>query len=166
MVDSVISMNLENSISAMINSVYNSGTTVNLQFRDEVGMTRDAQAYFRGAPISGRPIFGKISLNKTVLSNSSKEYIAATIFHEALHTFSKPVGTPNDHNDIARYYVTPMANALREMFPALSSADAYSLAWGGLETTPYYTNPPSGVYIPSNQQETNGKYRSKELGHG
>lgn len=41
-----------------------------------------------------------------------------------------------------------------------------AFAWGGLEGTNYFTNPPSGLTIPTNQATINGNYRNKTLGHG
>ncbi|POY35117.1 hypothetical protein C3K47_17100 [Solitalea longa] len=76
-----------------------------------------------------------IELNGNVLPNASKEMIATTIIHEALHAYMDYSGINNyfnDHDSMGAAYVDEMANALKELFPTLSYSDATALAWGGL----------------------------------
>ncbi|MDR6943005.1 hypothetical protein [Mucilaginibacter pocheonensis] len=75
-----------------------------------------------------------ITLNKTGLSNASQEYITATIIHEALHAYLRTSQTiVNQHMDMARNYITVMADQLVKLYPNLTANDAQNLAWGGLE---------------------------------
>ena len=69
---------------------------------------------------------------------------------------------------MAKNYVLTMVSILRGIYPNLSQPDAMSLAWGGLEGTAYYTNPPIGTSVPPNQASINGQYRynTNGIGHG
>ncbi|MDQ1090203.1 hypothetical protein [Siphonobacter sp. SORGH_AS_1065] len=79
----------------------------------------------------------QITLNSSDLAYASEEYIAATIYHEVLHSYLRDTGILRDthHNLMANNFVIPMADALRGLFPNLSQSDAEALAWGGLQET-------------------------------
>jgi len=79
--------NLENEISKWLNSVFSNNTAFNITFSDApqfVGTKIDAEHSSFGS-VGGQT--HKIIINPDVLNKSSKEYIAATMFHEALHGF-------------------------------------------------------------------------------
>jgi hypothetical protein len=77
-----------------------------------------------------------ISLSTSQMENSSKEFIAATIYHELLHAYLRTeqglTSQSLQHNVMAEKYVSSLASTLQILFPSLSSNHASNLAWGGL----------------------------------
>ena len=90
-----------------------------------------------------------ITINQNLPNTSSKEYILATVYHEILHAYleaSYPKDAtgmfliPHDeHQDMADRYLFLMIGALRVNYSGISDKDAWGLAWGGLQETPFYT---------------------------
>ncbi|MDB4924730.1 hypothetical protein [Mucilaginibacter sp.] len=146
-VDFAISNNVKYTINQSMNSIFNDNTNFNLNFNDDLnnlidlgddGETRPT--YIDKSTQSGtnRTLINamnlEITLNPSQIGNSSKEYIAATIIHEAFHAYLKSSQTiVNDHLDMARNYISTMTADLLIMFPNLSPEDAKALSWGGLE---------------------------------
>lgn len=88
-----------------------------------------------------------INLDENTLLQRSKEYILSTIYHEILHAYmDTQIGKDgsgkyliaNQHQTMADKYVFLMTGALKIAFSNLSDRDAWALAWGGLEDTPFY----------------------------
>ena len=77
-----------------------------------------------------------ITLNSDVLTNTSQEFAAITIMHEALHAMLLADGAAAtnfaQHNEIANKYVSDLANSLFALF-GMTQLDAYALAWSGLD---------------------------------
>lgn len=73
-----------------------------------------------------------ITLNNLALANASKEYVAATIYHEIVHLYITD-SEMNEHATMAAAYIQPIKQALMTQFPGLGETNAYYLAWGGLE---------------------------------
>lgn len=117
----------------------------------------------------GALISAEIQLNGNILPNSSREYIAATIMHEALHAYmasSNHGENSLDHEDMAINYVTKMAASLRTMYPTLSESDARALAYGGLEGTATFNFDMSRFGLTGSHINTNLAYRNNTQGHG
>jgi hypothetical protein len=104
----------------------------------------------------------RIRLNTFMLNNASKDYIAATIIHEAVHAYiiyMKPVnkgggggmdsatfaqtfpiymqylGNNAQHNEMAANYVNLMKGTILALNPTLNNYNAEAICWGGLEDT-------------------------------
>jgi len=179
MVDSIMSKNIKGKIDSMIQGVFGGASTLNLTFTDQKPMlisTDDGEDIpFYDA--NHNLLADSIHLNAAILATSSKEFIAATIMHEALHAYldSKGIAIGDmQHNTMATNYLTTMAHDLKSMFPGMTDQVAYSLAWGGLEGTPLYASPGS-VPCPGYQSEINTLYRfhtdtttspARYFGHG
>jgi uncharacterized membrane protein YgcG len=115
----------------------------------------------------------KIRFKASVYAATTKEYIAVTIMHEALHAYLDSRGiTLSDpsHITMATDYINMMADDLKDMFPTMSNDSAYALAWSGLEgykSTIYGTliylggSPP---YFPPNQGFLRNAYADGLLG--
>jgi hypothetical protein len=159
----VQSKTLQNTISKMLNKLFGSTDVINLDIEEGVlkqgvdGDTRDAGSS-RGYRTVG------ITLNTNELKNASKEYIAATILHEVIHgIFLIKNKNPliNDHNEMGSFYITYMAEALKELYPTISPDDAIALAWGGVQESYGWSeivrNTPAAV---NSIVETNKKYRT------
>lgn len=147
MVDASIAKNVNYSIKESMNSVFNQNTDFNITFIDAPPQS------FRAPTVDGDTGIDNFSFKKnpdgtpsheldfmsveirlnTNLSNASKEYITATIMHEALHAYLWYSQTiVNQHLDMARNYITSMSSQLQAMYPNMSASDAKALAWGGL----------------------------------
>lgn len=86
--------------------------------------------------IDGINIGNKIYLNDAALTHASKEYIAATIYHEVLHVYiPASLFNEGEHNQMATNYIYPIAEAIRGVYPTIPWGDAVALAWGGLGET-------------------------------
>lgn len=148
MVDSAISSDITFSLYQSMISIFDSNTNFNLNFADDVasyfpdanddGLTETTNAGAFTPTGSDRVVITsmdiKITLNKTVLNNPSQEFVTATIMHEALHAYLRYSQTiVNQHLDMARNYISVMANQLMKLYPNLNPNDAKNLAWGGLE---------------------------------
>lgn len=168
MVNDILLGEIENKVSILIDSIYGNNASVNLKFYDvtDLANTRDAETINEYSVTDDTHLGATINLNKNILPNASKEFIAATILHEALHAYIGVNYYAIDHEEMAKSYVNTMADILQGMFSSLSRVHALSLSWGGLEGTSYFTNPPTGLTIPTNQATINGNYRNKTLGHG
>jgi len=174
MVDSIMSKNIKGKIDSMIQGVFGGTQKLNLTFTDQIAMqvaTDDGEEFGQYDKNNPTVLIGAaIDLNAVTLATSSKEFIAATIMHEALHAYldSKGIAIGDAQHDVmAANYVNSMANDLMAMFPGLIKDAAYSLAWGGLENTHLYSNPGTSVYIPTGQQYINTlyKFHTDTVGH-
>ncbi len=161
MVNNILLGDIENDISKMIDSLFGNQSDMDLIIRDNIPLAPhiDGEAYptINAAGKIGAMIF----LNREFLKGASREYIAATIMHEALHTYMGYYGIIMNaaHEEMAEKYVDTMGDILKEMFQ-LTDNDAKSLAWGGLTGTIFYNNPPLGLHKPQNVDTVNSNHRS------
>ncbi len=173
-VNTAIDLNCKNKISNFLNGTFSNSQNFHLLFTDGAftGTLATADAKTITAPInpSSTEIKTSIKFNITRLSGASKEYIAATILHEAIHAwidyqYPIPVENTEQHNLMAstnRFNL--MVIALMEMFPNLNQQDAIDLTWGGLYETILFNN------LPSSERQrivdTNENYRTRINGSG
>ncbi len=110
-----------------------------------------------------------IDFNLAALGNASQEYIAATFYHEFLHSNLSAIDPKTfrdlQHDVMATKYVEPMAQALQKLFPNLSHDDAVALSWGGLGDTKAWTDmfnadKANGTSVTGNIAEINKKYKN------
>ena len=147
MVDASINNDVQYRINESMNSIFDQNTNFNITFKDDVsssfpepddsGITNVTNSTTTTLP-NGRLYTStmdiEITLNSTELANASKEYITATIMHEALHAYLTYSHTLlNQHLDMATNYLSSMQSQLLSMYPNLSEANAHLLVWGGLE---------------------------------
>ncbi|EHQ25539.1 hypothetical protein [Mucilaginibacter paludis] len=170
MVDAILNDNGKGDINALIQHVFGTTSTLNFTITDQVIMTNSGDDG-EESPLkdsNGALIGAEIYLNPGTLSNSSQEFIAATILHEGVHAYLDyqgiDIGAPQ-HELMAKDYLDDMAGDLQTMFPGMSDQIAYSLAWGGLENTYLYNNP-GLVNCPGYQLEINTLYRAHTDGQG
>ncbi len=80
-------LNLNDTLSKLLKSIFNVDASVNIKFVDDdrlIGGNTDAYTLSSGTP----DFFSStIRMNPFVLTNSSKEYMAATFMHEAIHSY-------------------------------------------------------------------------------
>ncbi len=138
----VISSNLNNSITDILHNTFGATDDFNINFID-AGLNnpmKDGNTSTLRWP-SGRLDF-EITLNTEVLPDASKEYTAATIYHEITHAYltttGVATGTGLQHIAMANNYVTKLTSSLISAFPGLDPLDAKALAWGGLQGTPAF----------------------------
>jgi SprT-like family len=126
----VKSKTLQNTVSKMLNKLFGSTDVINLDIL-EGNLSAGVDADTRNAGSSGGFQRVEVTLNTSELQNASKEFIASTILHEIIHgVFLIKNKNPliDDHNEMGSYYISIMADALREMYPAVSSDDATALS--------------------------------------
>lgn len=155
--------NLENEISSWLNTVFNNNTDFNVTFSDDpklTGTKTDAEHWSFGS-VNGQT--HKITINPDVLKTSSKEFIAATMFHEVLHGFLNyerlrlnaegkanqfgvlyPGWSAVQINGQQRFVknhasfgsqLDKLKNAIKSFNPNLSEYDALALAKNGIVTS-------------------------------
>lgn len=145
MVDQAISRDCNNTITTFMNTTFANNENLHLVFYDSpLGLINGDAANTVCAPMNTPGDFKiTITLNNSpgVLNGSSNEYVAITIFHEALHAwidlYSSTSGNASANHELmaSPANLNLMADALREMYPNISQQDALDLAWGGLEST-------------------------------
>ena len=139
--DKITSLNMRNNISDILHNTFGGSKDFNIHFHDDP--LGDVMKDGNTVPViwpSGRMDFD-ITLNSEVLPNSSREFTAATIYHEILHAYLRTtglIGNLNHHNSMANDFATKLANALQNAFPGLDPLDAKGLAWGGLDGSAAY----------------------------
>lgn len=125
MVDSIMSANIKGKIDSMIQNVFGGTKTLNLTFTDQKAMvnsTDDGEdiPFYIDPNNPATLVSVSINLNAGTLATSSREFIAATVMHEALHAYldSKGIAIGDAQHDVmAANYVTTMASDLMMMFP-------------------------------------------------
>lgn len=80
-----------------------------------------------------------ITLSKSKLSNTSKEFVTAVIIHEVVHAYFKATGQKYDfdHNIMANNYVHLFATYLSSLY-SLSERDSIALVWLGIPDSEYF----------------------------
>jgi hypothetical protein len=152
--------NLDSFTTSIIRDLFNVNDSINMNIGYKVlpnGVDADTRIQLGGLTVNL-----KIRMSKFVLDSSTKEYIAVTFIHEAIHAylylqeqnlrrhlidsatylqrfgfFSWQAYNVNDphHVSMANSYITHMANAVRNYNPLVSDTIANALAWGGLSGT-------------------------------
>ena len=141
---SVVNGGCKNQITNFINTTFANSDQFHLQFNDAVlaGSSANVDAHTSCGPMADlTQMLTIITFNNSQLGNSSQEYLAATVLHEAVHAwidhkFPDPIENAAQHQLMAstsRFAL--MREALMEMFPNLPLQDASDLTWGGLFET-------------------------------
>ena len=176
MVDAAVRSDITYNLNESMLSIFNSNTAFNLNFVDDVASnlkdpaesaetTGSAQPEKSGDRIIITSMDLQITFNKTVLSNASKEYVTATIMHEAIHAYLRYSQTiVSQHLDMARNYISVMADQLLKLYPNLSPIDAKNLAWGGLEKDPGSLYTDLSQVEKNNIDITNANYKTGKSG--
>jgi len=146
MVDAAISRDCQNQITSFIQRAFSYSVDINLTFNDKPLGTDDGITQYTNTP-DYSVINVSITLNSNPLSlpHASKEYVAVTILHEAIHAWidmdtKRPVSNNISHEQMASTAkIKLLADALTEMYPTISVQDATDLAWGGLQFTNAWT---------------------------
>jgi hypothetical protein len=166
--DAAIDDNLSNNINEILQNTFNCKTDLNINFLDEDlnNPIKDAntQTISNG---KGRLDFN-VTLNIGVLPEASKEFTAATIYHEIVHAYLRTGGL-TDRNlheiVIAEKYQSQIESSLHSLFPNISDLDAKALSWGGLMETPAWdkfktANPKDALDL----EVANSKHRIHDKG--
>jgi hypothetical protein len=148
MVQNAIDNDIRFNIEQSLNSIFNKNDDFNLVFDQSTSLPTSVdgattivqQGGTVGFPLSGRSLTVSISLNSNTLPNSSKEYITATILHEALHAYFEFRQTILDHTNMADNYLNWFKVSLLNIYPNMPLVDVEALAWGGLQSTWKWNN--------------------------
>ncbi|WP_223583032.1 hypothetical protein [Sphingobacterium sp. GVS05A] len=150
--------NLENKISEWLSNTFVNSETYNITFRASTTLADTTDGEHYTGNISGKNQY--ITLNGNMLNTASQEYIAATMFHEALHGFLhmeklrlEEKGTPEQFGVLYPGIVPTMIagqqkfvlnhnaygtllgdlqKAIQSFSPNISAFDAMALAKGGV----------------------------------
>ncbi|MBC6111597.1 hypothetical protein ACFOG5_20655 [Pedobacter fastidiosus] len=151
MVQAAIDKGIEFTTENTLNSIFDIGSKVNLNFiqaafSDDLtdgGATKPKVTYNSDGSINTFDM--TIKLNEKTMPNASKEYISATILHEALHAYFTYLDNGVDFNPASQHvamatdkYILWFEKGLKSIYPEISDLDLKALAWGGLEGTEAY----------------------------
>jgi hypothetical protein len=145
-------------VKTILHDVFGVNDDVNMIFVPHTYSTDSLDAEFKSKSFGNYTIW----VNTGMLDHATKDYIAATLLHEAIHayiiymkygggmdsaTFAQHfpiymqyVGNNAQHNEMAANYVSIMKSALMSLNPNLSSYNAEALSWGGLQMTTVWRN--------------------------
>ncbi|QEC43366.1 SprT-like domain-containing protein [Pseudobacter ginsenosidimutans] len=132
---------MQTTVGWILHEVFNLWDTADIVFKESTSLPSNTDGVTH-AYASGDYFTAEITLNTTVLQNASKEYIAATIYHEIIHAYLNWSGLKGElvqHNEMAETYLSHMKDSLMHYYPTLSAADAEALCWGGLHQTNAWT---------------------------
>ena len=132
--------NLSNQLNAILNGVFDINDKVNLSISETPGLIENglpALASTTGVRNSNVAILSaSIQLNTNELANSTSEFIAAVVYHEAVHAYLISQGLASitliQHQHMLNNYLGQIAGALREIFPGMSYDDSLGLAIFGV----------------------------------
>ncbi len=164
-VEKAINAKFKNHITSLIDSIFGKSEKFNIDIWDITTLPDSVDGSTMSMPQLDNILF-TIDLNRNILSNSSKEYIMATVFHELLHAYMNHLDITMtdedlDHENMADSYLEMLKYALMEHYN-ISSDDATHLAWGGLHHTSKWEK-----LSQSKKNQiiiTNEKYRNSEKG--
>lgn len=149
-----LGLNLATYSSQITNAIFADSKSFNLVFHQAaLPAVTDGVTDGQGVPSQGH-LDIDITLNSTTLPHSAKEYIAATVIHEAAHAYMIYFGKSDQfdgHQTMATQYVDVMKQDLQIMFPGMTDEDAEALAWGGLGKTPAWKNMVSTNPVKANR---------------
>ncbi|MEL6561305.1 MAG: hypothetical protein AAFQ94_24165, partial [Bacteroidota bacterium] len=128
----LVNQDFGNNINTAINDIFNgNGLAANLiirenNFRNRLASTAPAYIDSQGN------LHITIFLNPNLIYNASQEYIAAALYHEAIHAYLLfnlfSHNQLKQHYEIAKNYLDWIQEALLEAYPNLSSKDAKGLS--------------------------------------
>ncbi|HEY9044597.1 MAG TPA: hypothetical protein VIN08_01815 [Ohtaekwangia sp.] len=143
-IKNLVSKDLTNDINKAILDIFETKPNINLIFEEEAAL---GDRPGRTISDSRNGSFNVTILLNPTLENSSSEYIASVVYHEAMHAFLNANGFGYEfeqHIEMAENYIDWMVDALKEISPSLSDKDAICLSLRGfgtiLERDPPYFN--------------------------
>lgn len=171
-VDSALQFGIKNAITQFINTAFSNTDRFIIEFYDGpiTGPDSTADAVTSTGPVPGFPGLFKTSIkfNTNKLTNTSAEYIGATVFHEMIHAwidYKCPSTTDNiNHHNLLSQNPSfgQMVDAIRGMYPNISLQDATDLAWGGLNKTFAWQN--LDIFTKARAIQTNIDYKEADRG--
>ncbi|MBK7098061.1 MAG: hypothetical protein IPH58_06545 [Sphingobacteriales bacterium] len=169
--NSVMINNFKSTLSSILNNIFKDSKIYGIEFIETTSLPDFQNGETRTVldeDISGGLIKATftIALNVNTLPNTTREYIARTLFHEFLHAYlnyTGQYGTLKNHNNMANQFINEIASALKANFPGMSDFDARSLAWGGLQDTDAWAAlQESNLEEANNLRITDAQYRLGE----
>jgi len=139
----VLDPSLVSNYNKIIQEIFNSNDNVNLILRDNVPLGSNVTGNTPLPVIDGENLNVTIQLNANLLGNSSQEYIASTIYHEAFHAlihyfdsgnwfFENSTNVNEQHYMMFTTSLNRLISGLQSAFPSLSNLDAKCLILKGL----------------------------------
>lgn len=172
--NNMISGGLQSELTSILVNTFGTSNTLSLTFKNLAYPATYADAISNGTAGDNPSI--SITLNSTVLQNSSKEFVTETIFHEVIHAYlnvnTTLRGTMPQHCEMITSYVDCELAALRELFPTLSSHDGLCMILGGMGDVQQYDATTLNTVLSTynltlnDVVATNNNYKSANLGHG
>ena len=165
---------LKNEISNILQNIFGTSDDITLTEKQVASLPpgEDAATYATFSPPNF--YFVTTSYSSAVMQTASQEFIAETMFHEALHGYlsvnTTVKGELPQHCQMINSYVDCELAALQEVFPTLSSHDGLCLILGGMGQVQQYDadtfNTELQHYNLTNNDvvATNTKYQTSALG--
>lgn len=158
---------VDGQVAKILDSTFGLSTTPSVKFRPSSNLdtTIDGQTRTENGSLVNFSVV--IDINTYILNNSSQDYIAVTMIHEAIHayinymrrtldsnTFKQyfpiywaNIGNDAHHNEMANNYLRTMENVVKFFNPNIASNVANALAWGGLQSSNLWKINPDTNYI-------------------
>lgn len=140
-----VSADFANEITNLINEIFQEKEDYRLEIESYDLGDNSLDGFHTFSTASSNNSYGTFSVViNSILENSSKEYITATIFHEFLHAYLGYLNLGNflsesqEHEEMAVEYIGVLSKILVERY-GVRKTDAMALAWGGLQGTQSYS---------------------------
>lgn len=141
--NNVLGYGLASNYNTIIQNIFNKSDKVNLTLKDDRSLATTVGGETPVPTRDGELINITIYLNSNVLGNSSEQYIASTIYHEAFHAiihfldsdkwFYQTIASVNEqHYMLFKTSLDRLATGLQAAFPSMSYSDAKGLMLKGL----------------------------------
>ena len=152
MVQASIDNNIKLTLSQSMNSIFGLSANFNLTYTDAILHNNDGSIDYKTdgntTPLyigrekqsgTGRILITSLDLsivfNNAALQTASKEFISATILHEALHAYFRSFGGLDDHDTMVNSYIPWFESSLKSLYPTMDDGNVQALAYGGLTST-------------------------------
>lgn len=137
--------NIPSDINQVINDIFGSNNMTNLILEENTTLNAPARTTVTS---ESNPFVVTIAFNPSYFSNTSSEYVAATMYHEAMHAYLDANTASRDgleqHVTMATEYIDWLVDAMSQAYPGTPDKDAKGLALRGLadvmENNPAYWN--------------------------
>ncbi len=166
---------MTNAVSNILINVFGTSETLNLTYNQATSISGSPTADAATNPSkSGDYLNITTTLSTSQLANASQEFIAETMFHEAIHAFldtnSVVASELNQHVTMLQSWVTAEVTALQQVFPNLTTVNAECLVLGGFQNVQEaqpatFAQALTNLGLTATQvQNTNNSYKAGQTG--
>jgi hypothetical protein len=161
---------IKSNLANIITNTFGGTDSINLTIREEPTAPGGGDANTSVSNKNANAINVQTTLSQSVLANASKEYIAETIYHEAIHGYlyanTTIVGNLNQHYAMIDSYIDVELANLQALFSGLTTHDGLCMILGGLSEVNQYNSTAFNAVLAnynltlSDVENTASQYRS------